>query len=152
VDRPDTVDARSDLYAVASVGYFLLTGTPVFRGATVMEVCMQQVREPPQAPSERLGVAIAADLEGVILRCLAKAKEDRPASARELADLLAGCQSFGSWTPADALAWWDRHVATPADGSAPPEQVPPSTVPSKGPVLEETLLHPPWNSARREDE
>ena len=69
---PDQVDARSDLYAVGAVGYFLLTGTPVFTGSTVMEICMKHVQAEPQPPSLRLGRPVNASLEKLVLRCLAK--------------------------------------------------------------------------------
>src|SRR6185436_7446598 len=38
IQAPNTVDARSDLYAVGAVGYFLLTGRPVFETATLVEL------------------------------------------------------------------------------------------------------------------
>ena len=55
VERPDSVTALADIYAVGAVGYFLLTGTPVFSGKTVMEICMKHVRAIPDSPSQRLG-------------------------------------------------------------------------------------------------
>ena len=82
VDRPDTVTALADIYAVGAVGYFLLTGTPVFSGKTVMEICMKHVRAIPDSPSQRLGHAVSPRLEALILRCLAKDPKDRPSSAR----------------------------------------------------------------------
>ena len=39
VTAPETVDARADLYALGAVGYWLLTGTHVFGGKSIIEVC-----------------------------------------------------------------------------------------------------------------
>ena len=43
------VDARSDLYAVGAVGYYLLTGLPVFEAQTVVEVFAHHLHTPPGA-------------------------------------------------------------------------------------------------------
>lgn len=72
IETPESVDARSDLYAVGAVGYFLLTGEQVFEGATLMEFCQHHVRTQPTEPSERLGSPVSDDLEALILRCLAR--------------------------------------------------------------------------------
>ncbi|MBI2823705.1 MAG: serine/threonine protein kinase [Planctomycetia bacterium] len=106
IQSPDKVDARGDLYAVGAVGYFLLTGAPVFKGESLIEICTKQVSETPQAPSERLGRPISAGLEAIILRCLAKAADDRPATAKEIAAALAGCETAADWSDADAENWW----------------------------------------------
>jgi len=106
IDRPDEVDTRSDLYAVGAVGYFLLTGTPPFQGKTIVELCMQHAQQQPQTPSERLGKPIATDLETVILACLAKSPEQRPASARALAGQLANCAIASPWDQNAAVRWW----------------------------------------------
>jgi eukaryotic-like serine/threonine-protein kinase len=70
---------------------FLLTGTPVFQGQSVAEICLKHVREAPQAPSQRLGRSLAAQLETVVLRCLAKEPEARPRSVQELIEELDRC-------------------------------------------------------------
>jgi serine/threonine protein kinase len=106
IEGNDRLDARSDLYAVGAVGYFLLTGTPVFQGKSITEVCMQQVHAEVEPPSLRLGRAVAPELESLIMACLAKEPAQRPASAEELAHLLAECPAAGTWTRADALTWW----------------------------------------------
>ncbi|HEY5955211.1 MAG TPA: serine/threonine-protein kinase, partial [Polyangiaceae bacterium] len=81
---PETVDARADLYALGAVGYWLLTGTHVFGGESMFEVCAHHLHSVPEPPSTRLGVPVATDLEALLLACLAKRPEDRPASAHAL--------------------------------------------------------------------
>jgi eukaryotic-like serine/threonine-protein kinase len=103
---PDDVDGRSDLYAVGAVAYFLLTGGPVFDGKSVIEVCGQHVHEKPLPPSRRTGRALPAELEAIVLGCLAKSPDDRPQSARQLRDRLLAC-GVPPWTEAQAQAWWE---------------------------------------------
>ncbi len=109
VTAPETVDARADLYALGAVGYWLLTGTHVFGGQSILEVCAHHLHSIPDAPSVRLGAAVAADLESVLLACLAKRPEDRPASAHVLRERLRACAAAGRWTSARAARWWVVH-------------------------------------------
>ncbi len=88
--RPDLVDGRSDLYALGALAYFLLTGAPPFEGATSFEVCSRHLHAEPARLSTK--VAVPPDLERVVLWCLAKSPDDRPASARALRDALAACE------------------------------------------------------------
>ena len=107
----ESVDARSDLYSLGAVGYFLLTGTTVFSGSSLMDLCRKHVDAPPQPPSERLGKPVDSDLEAVILRCLAKKPEDRFGSAEEMGEALSQCASAGTWTRVEARAWWAERLA-----------------------------------------
>jgi hypothetical protein len=109
VRQPDHVDARSDVYALGAVGYFLLTGSAVFTGESVMEICMKHVNAAPEPPTVRRGSRVSAELEALLLRCLAKAPSDRPADASELQRELERCVVEGTWTSADAAAWWAGH-------------------------------------------
>jgi serine/threonine-protein kinase len=106
---PETVDARADLYALGAVGYWLLTGTHVFNGRSIVEVCAHHLHSVPDAPSARLAAPVAPDLEAVLLACLAKRPEDRPASAHVLRERLRACAAVGGWTNARAAQWWALH-------------------------------------------
>jgi serine/threonine-protein kinase len=83
VTAPETMDGRSDLYAVGALGYFLLTGVPPFSGKTVLEVCAQHLHCAPVPPSTRIR-GIPAELERLILSCLAKSPAARPGDAATL--------------------------------------------------------------------
>ncbi len=106
ITAPEKVGPASDLYAVGAVGYFLLTGAHVFTGATVVEVCSHHVHSQPAPPSARLGRALPSGLERLILDCLAKQPDDRPASARAILDALDELPERDGWRIADAEAWW----------------------------------------------
>jgi hypothetical protein len=102
----DAVDGRSDLYALGAVAYFLLTGLPVFEGRTMVEVCAHHLHTTPVPPSQRAKGTIPADLEAVVLRCLAKAPDERVRHARALRDALDRCADAGAWSAEEASRWW----------------------------------------------
>jgi eukaryotic-like serine/threonine-protein kinase len=108
IEHPATIDARSDLYSLGCVAYHLLTGTPPFTGRNVIEVCAAHMHSVPVPPSERLERPLPAELEALLLRCLAKDPAERPASAAELRDRLAALDVVKSWSEHDAVAWWQR--------------------------------------------
>ena len=109
IQTPDLVDARSDLYAVGAIGYFLITGQPVFNATSLVELCQQHVSAVPEAPAQRLGTPISPELEAALLACLEKRRDKRPQTARDLAALLDRAPTAGSWSCDDAEAWWGRH-------------------------------------------
>jgi len=104
------VDARSDLYAVGAVAYFMLTGTTVFSGPTAAAVCACHARQDPEPPSHRLGRPIPADLEAIVLQCLAKAPQNRPPTATALCDALQACENACDWKRSAAEEWWDEYT------------------------------------------
>ena len=108
IRAPDAVDARSDLYGLGAVGYYLVTGTHVFGGATTVEVCSHHLHTRPQPPSERLLGPVPVGLERLILACLEKDPARRPGSAAELRDALRDLDDVGRWSERDAREWWER--------------------------------------------
>jgi len=106
---PNNCDARSDIYSVGVLGYYLVTGREIFDGNTISELCRKHLEEQPLRPSQRLGRAVDAGLETVLMQCLEKDPARRPASAHELAKMLATCGVFGNWTPEQRNAWWIGH-------------------------------------------
>ena len=109
VENGATADARSDLYSVGAVGYYLLTGQGVFDGETIAEICRKRVEEEPVPPSIRIGRPICPHLEALILRCLERDPKDRPQSAHELLTLLAASPRIADWNIEQRAAWWVAH-------------------------------------------
>jgi serine/threonine-protein kinase len=119
ISRPDSVDGRSDLYAVGAVAYFLLTGQHVFEAASVLEVCSKHMLEAPVPPSQRLGKALPADLEAIVLGCLAKDRDARPASAALLRSALLACADARRYDLPSARAWWQARRVSHKDSPGP---------------------------------
>jgi hypothetical protein len=106
--RGDNVDGRADLYALGCVAYYLLTGDQVFSGDTVLKVITQHLQAVPVPPSKRTELPIPATLEHLVLACLAKKPEERPQSARQLAQSLDAIDGM-TWSEEEAGRWWSEH-------------------------------------------
>jgi serine/threonine-protein kinase len=105
ITSPDTIDARSDLYAVGAVAYYLLTGRPPLVADAPLESMLLQLSQEPLPPSQ-VAESIPADLESVVMRCLRKSRDERFASAKELRTALLACHCAGRWSEEDAARWW----------------------------------------------
>ncbi len=125
IQSPQSVDARSDIYAVGAVGYFLLTGQPVFTAQSLVELCRQHVTQVPDAPSSRLGQPVSSALEDAIMACLEKNTAKRPQTARELAIMIAKAPTAHSWSIDEADGWWGRHERSQESGTVSTENTPP---------------------------
>lgn len=109
IQTPMSVDGRSDLYGVGAIGYFLLTGKPVFKANSLVELCRMHVDEAPIPPSEMLGSTVSPELEHALLSCLEKSRSKRPQTARDLATLLEKCPEVSEWSVESADAWWSKY-------------------------------------------
>jgi serine/threonine protein kinase len=84
----EKADERCDIYALGAIIFEMLTGRPVFGDSDLETLLRHTVKSVPQRPSEvRPGVPTA--LDRVVLRSLAKKRDDRWQTARELGEALA---------------------------------------------------------------
>ena len=82
--RGAEVDARSDLFAFGALLYEMLSGEPAFRRETGVETLHAVLKEPAPRLHDPGTAAAGPVLQRVLDRCLAKAPDDRYASATEL--------------------------------------------------------------------
>jgi serine/threonine-protein kinase len=112
----DDVDGRADLYALGCVAYYLLTGEQVFTGDTMLKVITQHLQAVPVPPSQRTELPIPPALDRLVLACLAKTPDERPANARQLAQSLETIDGT-AWTEEEAHRWWSQHHPPPVSAS-----------------------------------
>jgi serine/threonine protein kinase len=122
--NPD-VDWRTDIYALGCVGYWLLTGKPVFdSGTSPMQALLDHIQKSPEAPSARAGGPIPPELDLILLQCLRKDPNERFQTMQELAESLKRVVLESPWTQERARLWWldngsRRDAPSPVRPSAP---------------------------------
>jgi hypothetical protein len=104
------VDGRADLYSLACVAYWALTAQLVFAARTPEQMLVHHARTTPVPPSQVCELPIPRAIDEVVLRCLAKNPDDRPASALDLDAALSEIAFDRPWTQERAREWWDLHV------------------------------------------
>jgi tRNA A-37 threonylcarbamoyl transferase component Bud32 len=96
-----TVDHRSDLYATGCMLYELLALRPPFVGETPLSVVYQHVQDEPLVPSQANG-RVPPELDGLVMRALAKQPEDRFQNADEMRGIVVYAHQAltqqGGWT------------------------------------------------------
>ena len=80
-----SIDVRADIYSLGGTLYFLLTGRPPFKAASMQETLQQVLHEEPPS-ARRLNPAIPVELDTVCLKCLEKNPEARYQTVDELAE------------------------------------------------------------------
>jgi serine/threonine-protein kinase len=116
----DDVDARADIYATGCVAYWLLTGELVFTADTPMKLVLAHAQTPPVPPSSRTELPIPPGLEALVLACLAKDRDQRPRSARDLLQRLEALPLERRWTEDRAREWWRSHLPSIPRAMPPP--------------------------------
>jgi serine/threonine-protein kinase len=112
----ERIDGRADIYALGCVAYYLLTGQLVFAAENAMQSLLRRLNEEPAPPSQRTELPIPADLEVIVLACIARQAASRPASAGDLERALAAV-NVAPWTNEQARHWWAVHYPESASTS-----------------------------------
>lgn len=85
----ESVDKRTDVYALGAILYEMMTLTPIFEARNILGLLMTIIQEEPLRPSLRAPQRkIPQALEEIALRAIAKEREDRYPSAQEMANEL----------------------------------------------------------------
>ena len=111
-DRP--LDPRADLYALGCLAYWLVTAKPVFKGNTPIDTMVKHVHASPEPPSQQTDVHVPPEFDDLVLACLSKNVEARPAGADAVAARLREIPNRGGWTAERARTWWDTHAPAQA--------------------------------------
>ncbi|MCO4770686.1 MAG: serine/threonine protein kinase [Deltaproteobacteria bacterium] len=95
----------SDIYAVGCIAWWLLAGRMPFESESIHQLLFSHANLPVPNLAGMSAQPIPAALEALVVRCLAKAGEERP-SARDLLREIEGIEGFGAWTSLDAETFW----------------------------------------------
>jgi serine/threonine-protein kinase len=104
------VDARSDLYNVGGVAYWMLTGKPLFAGSSSLDLIIDHVNTIPAPPRELSELPIPDELDRIVMQCLEKDPNDRFQSVLELCAALEAVPLDSEWDQPRAREWWELHA------------------------------------------
>jgi eukaryotic-like serine/threonine-protein kinase len=96
--RNQTLDQRADVYSFGATAYELVTGRPPFRAASEQELLQKQIIEKPITP-QAYNKDVSDEFAALILKMLAKKKEDRPHDFHEILMALKTVRIFKSDEP-----------------------------------------------------
>jgi serine/threonine-protein kinase len=115
---PD-VDERSDIYSLGAVGYMMLAGCEPFEGVQAVDLAQWRIEHDP-APLLSVAPSVPKELAAVVMRSMARARDDRWPDARSFKDAIARANvdavvplpeslrdlpTFGPYALLWALAW-----------------------------------------------
>ena len=106
---PD-IDHRADIYAFGCVAYEVLCGAPPFRGRVAHELILAQIGQAPP-PLSGCVADVPPVLDALVMRCLAKAPDERPQSAGELLAALKSVATPSSPVASPSRRRWGAWVA-----------------------------------------
>jgi serine/threonine-protein kinase len=102
----ENVDARSDIYSLGAVMYYMLTGQPPFAFDNPIKVLIAHAAH-EVSPPRQLNPNLPAGLEEVVLRCLEKDPEHRYQDVLALKRALGVLEFDEIWNSTTASDWWN---------------------------------------------
>jgi serine/threonine protein kinase len=104
-------DGRTDIYALGCVAYFVLSGHLAFPSKPdPMATMVAHLQSDPPPLAGRIRAPAGEAIAAIVMRCMARRPDDRPASVSALRRELAALSFSEMWGEDDAADWWDRHV------------------------------------------
>ncbi len=105
IGAPSGVDARTDIYGVGTIIFFLVAGRPLFEGDDEASLLRQVLADPVPRLAD-LVRGIPAPLDDLVARCLAKTPAERPGTVGDIVAVLESLR-LPPWTRDDARNWWE---------------------------------------------
>lgn len=114
--RREALDARSDIYSLGCLAYFLLAGHPPFQSESLEALLDAHLYRPVD---ESFGgrAEIPNDLKAIVVNCLSKDREARFQNVFEVEEALRKSTSASSWDNTHAARWWRHHPLIEADAA-----------------------------------
>jgi hypothetical protein len=109
LEDPDSCSRRSDIYALGVVAFYLLTGRDLYVANNALELLQNALHEAPPRISDLIDSQVPAELDDLILRCVAKKPADRPTSVEVMLAVVMSLAASHGWTQDDARTWWREH-------------------------------------------
>jgi serine/threonine protein kinase len=103
-------DVRGDIFSLAAVAYYLLTGWPAF-ASPAADSWQSILQQQPPSPTALTSQDVPQPLIDLILSCLATAPVDRPADLTEVLDRLDPLAQSHPWPQSEAEQWWRDYAA-----------------------------------------
>nr|HPH70805.1 serine/threonine-protein kinase [Kofleriaceae bacterium] len=146
--KGETVDGRTDVYALAAMLYELLTGRMVFESTTVLSILSKHLMEMPAPPSARRpDLGLPLELDQLVMAGLAKDPAHRFASMEQFGDAMMQVAATLAPMQVGGRAPAITPPAQPAVGTplpaAPPQAAPTPTPNSNAPATVASLYAAP---------
>lgn len=107
--EPSVMDPRSDIYSVGCVAYYLLSGRPPFIECDPESLFALIITQQPIGIATHRDGPVPPEINELVMRCMAKAADDRFESIAALSQLIDQLRTQYPWSVEEARDWWRKH-------------------------------------------